>query len=309
MKRILIFLSLILVVFSCQTFDNREVHPEIRIESPAEGTRIDGTAIIVEGVTEPEADLYINDQLVELSDSGLFEYEVLLYEGVNTIVLRAEADDGVNEKSLHIYRYTRTPEPEELPEAPADAEPAVIELSATGHLITWTVDGETPQGVKVCISRDENPVYPTRDSDQAHYISSPDVRRFVLEAYDGPGRYFVRVGQYNDGEILTYSNQVQVNLIEDISNIDSIRLFSSPPNISWMPERLPQTGFVVSWSKEPSPTYPPRDSDNVHVWLDAFTAIDTLQAFDGPGQYYVRVFEYLGAEAGAVSNQLIINLY
>ncbi|MFA5420528.1 MAG: Kazal-type serine protease inhibitor [Patescibacteria group bacterium] len=91
-----------------------------------------------------------------------------------------------------------------------------IKLEANGSKINWTANGNSVKGFKVVWSKNENPTYPTRKADKYHYYDDSNKNSDTIEAFDGDGIYYVRVCEYLSGKCGTYSNQVRVNLTEDI---------------------------------------------------------------------------------------------
>ena len=69
-----------------------------------------------------------------------------------------------------------------------------------------------PEGVKIVWSRTTNPEYPPREQDQAVFRGIDDPLETRLEAFDGPGTYYVRAGWYKNSRILFYSTQVETVL-------------------------------------------------------------------------------------------------
>ncbi len=63
--------------------------PRLVIMSPEANSETDGRMIVVEGVTEKDAKLYINDQTITINDEGKFREEITIQPGANTISLRA----------------------------------------------------------------------------------------------------------------------------------------------------------------------------------------------------------------------------
>lgn len=84
--------------------------------------------------------------------------------------------------------------------------------STGGSSIAWDVNGNSPQGFKVVWSKNSSPTYPCRDGDKYHYYSDSGKRNDSLEAFDGSGKYYVRVCEYLGGRCGTYSNQIEINL-------------------------------------------------------------------------------------------------
>lgn len=87
-----------------------------------------------------------------------------------------------------------------------------IKLKMEGNTAKWEADGYSAKGFKVVWSKNSNPTYPTRTGDKYTYHSSPDSYYSKLAAFDGPGKYYVRVCEYlGDGKCATYSNEVETN--------------------------------------------------------------------------------------------------
>jgi cytoskeletal protein RodZ len=59
--------------------------PELAVNSPTQGQTVEVTSISVEGKTDPEAKLTVNDQEVGLDNQGNFKEEVKLSSSVNNI--------------------------------------------------------------------------------------------------------------------------------------------------------------------------------------------------------------------------------
>jgi len=87
-----------------------------------------------------------------------------------------------------------------------------IALSGLGSNISWIVDGYSVKGFKVVWSKNPGPTYPTRVSDEFHYLSDPNATSDTLNAFDGAGTYYVRVCEYLGGKCGVYSNQITVEM-------------------------------------------------------------------------------------------------
>ena len=91
----------------------------------------------------------------------------------------------------------------------------VTSITLSGHeggKVTWVTRGTSPSGYKVVWSRSQSPTYPTRSSDRYQYFSDPKVDSTTLKAFDGAGRYFVRVCEYANGKCGVYSNEIVLEL-------------------------------------------------------------------------------------------------
>lgn len=94
----------------------------------------------------------------------------------------------------------------------------------------------------------------------------------------------------------------------DNGTVDSIVLKADGAKIYWQTNGFSDQGFKVVWSKNEGPTYPLRSGDKYHYFTETNKDSDTLEAFDGSGEYYVRVCEYLGGKCGVYSNQVKVSL-
>lgn len=78
--------------------------------------------------------------------------------------------------------------------------------------VWWEVEGYSKKGFKVVWSKDSEPTYPTRSDDTYRYYSDPVTDHAKLNAFDGSGRYYVRVCEYLGGTCGLYSNEVTIEL-------------------------------------------------------------------------------------------------
>lgn len=92
-KKITITLSVILVFFGL-VYLYREIGsfseaPRLSIISPETNSEIDGNSIFVEGITEKDARLFINDQPILVNDDGKFRENITMQPGVNVINVKS----------------------------------------------------------------------------------------------------------------------------------------------------------------------------------------------------------------------------
>ena len=94
-----------------------------------------------------------------------------------------------------------------------DTEPvSLISVSGSGSSVSWSVDGYSKNGFKIVWSKNSKPTYPTREGDKYIYLSEPSSRSTNLDAFDGSGKYYVRVCEYLGGACGVYSSEIQVSL-------------------------------------------------------------------------------------------------
>ncbi len=78
--------------------------PDITLDSPADGSNFYGSTqrqINIQGTTEIEANVTINDRIVSLDNNGHFSYPVTLNSGTNTFTIKA-ADQAGNSTEKQI---------------------------------------------------------------------------------------------------------------------------------------------------------------------------------------------------------------
>jgi hypothetical protein len=181
-----------------------------------------------------------------------------------------------------------------------------VETTSSGVSLNWSKAGvDVSNGFKLVKSTSKNPVYP---GDSYVYLGA-EARSYAWKITDGKTYHF-RVCQYTGGGCGLYSNDVSATVpLADASSVSSITLTAGVDGaISWTVSGTSEQGFKVVWSKTSGPTYPTRDGDQYHYLSSAEARTDTLTAFGGDGDYYVRVCEYLGGKCGKYSNEVTINL-
>ncbi|OGE42454.1 hypothetical protein A3B45_02255 [Candidatus Daviesbacteria bacterium RIFCSPLOWO2_01_FULL_39_12] len=87
------------------TYDNEK--PSLEILNPPDGLEVHGVRIVtVEGITEPQAKVYINDNQVIVDKDGKFKVEQSLNDGENIFVIKS-VDPASNETSQQrIVKFT-----------------------------------------------------------------------------------------------------------------------------------------------------------------------------------------------------------
>lgn len=68
--------------------------PTLKIESPSAKQEFKEKEITIEGQTDPEASLKINEEVVSLDEKGNFKKKISLFEGENKIIIEATNRNG-----------------------------------------------------------------------------------------------------------------------------------------------------------------------------------------------------------------------
>ncbi len=204
------------------------------------------------------------------------------------------------------------------PTKKTDGVTSITLSSSGGGKVNWSVKGYAKQGYKLVWSKNSAPTFPTRSGDKYQYFSDPNTKSGTVTAFDGSGKYYVRVCEYLGSKCGVYSNQIDVNLESEKkeskeesgnSEVNSISLSSGGgAKVNWSVDGYSEKGFKVVWSKTSGPTYPTRSKDKYQYLSNPEVRSTTIDAFDGGGVYYVRVCEYLGGSCGVYSNEIQVDL-
>lgn len=68
--------------------------PEVKLASPQEQQTVEIPAIVVEGSTDPDAKVYVNDQEIGVDEQGKFKEEIKLSASTNTIKITSTSRFG-----------------------------------------------------------------------------------------------------------------------------------------------------------------------------------------------------------------------
>lgn len=89
-------------------FDNTP--PSLNIDSPAEGAQFIGTKqrqVTLQGTTDPDSEIRVNDRVVAVDDNGKFQFTTTLTEGENKFIIKAGDKAGnTTEKELILHFVT-----------------------------------------------------------------------------------------------------------------------------------------------------------------------------------------------------------
>ncbi len=87
---------LLFVFFAYLFFEYRYVAiaPVLSLTTPSEGQKIQSSSVLVQGKSDPDAEVTINDQTVSLQVDGTFSVEVSLKPGLNKIIVSAKNKFG-----------------------------------------------------------------------------------------------------------------------------------------------------------------------------------------------------------------------
>jgi hypothetical protein len=89
------------------TFDNKP--PELSITSPSDGTSFFGSnqrQITVQGKTETGAEITINDRIIAVDETGIFQYTTTLNEGGNSFNVKSKDQAGNITENTISFNFT-----------------------------------------------------------------------------------------------------------------------------------------------------------------------------------------------------------
>lgn len=127
--------------------------PKLVVISPEQNATLDGNSVTVEGITDKDAKVFINDQPILVSDAGKFSENLALQSGANTINVKAvnRFDKSITEALTIQSNYQETPantaesganqaeinsQPDKLSlEIRVDPGPVWVTVEADGNLV------------------------------------------------------------------------------------------------------------------------------------------------------------------------------
>ncbi len=99
------------------------------------------------------------------------------------------------------------------PEETSGGDVSSISLTSLGGGdVRWKTSGYSESGYKLVWSKNSSPTYPCRSGDKYAYYSDPETVTGEISAFDGEGKYYVRVCEYLGGKCGVYSNQIEITL-------------------------------------------------------------------------------------------------
>lgn len=98
------------------------------------------------------------------------------------------------------------------PETTSGDVSSISLTSLGGENVSWKTSGYSESGYKLVWSKTASPTYPCRSSDKYVYYSNAETTTGEISAFDGEGKYYVRVCEYLGGKCGVYSNQIEITL-------------------------------------------------------------------------------------------------
>lgn len=117
----ILFVGSVIGVINYQRKAKEQAVPKVEITKPAENAVVQEAQIVVEGKTNPDIDVLVNEKEVKSDSKGNFAAEVALEEGENTLVVIAT---NKSEKETAVERKVTRGAKQAAPQAQAPAQPA-----------------------------------------------------------------------------------------------------------------------------------------------------------------------------------------
>jgi hypothetical protein len=303
--------------------------PFLFIATPERNMEVNSPTLLISGTTEVGAKVFVNG--IEVTNNeGSFTYEMALNPGENTIKIKSVDSSGnYTEKTIEVeYNIGNedenddndsNPEPTQAKPAPTNTTPSInlwSEPDDDAIKLKWEVKNlDTSNGLKIVIATTPNPSYP---ANTAKWVDG-STREFEWKVSDGKTYYF-RICRYTGSGCDIYSNNLQTTapLITKTPiptpadvHVTSLAQIPGTTKVSWNVEGYSPSGFKVVWSLNENPVYPNRSGDKNQYFSDpSRRESENLDAFTGPGDYFVRVCAYFNGACleGSYSNQIQITL-
>lgn len=138
-----IVVVLVLVTFGYlfYQFYNFRKPPKLDVTSPEGNITVEEQQLKIEGGTEPDIFLTVNDEPVRVDENGNFKVDITLSPGTNTIIIKAQHPDNVNREAVVTRNIEYVPpenseeqgndEISETEEEEEETEPTVMNLILT----------------------------------------------------------------------------------------------------------------------------------------------------------------------------------
>ena len=247
----------------------------------------DKEAVMIKGVTDPAADIFIEGNEVK-NNGGNFELNYKLSAGDNEITITVKKDKNLNKKILNVKSTLEE-------EKSITLEGEVTDSTAN---LSWEAEGLGDiESFKTLMGKTKGVLtYPTDDYDTLGKDVSKDIWKDLED-----GEYFFRVCAYieEDG-CVAYSNQINLAVGGETETTDettdettkkksgTINLQTSKTNntisLTWSTSDNMDTsdGFRTLLSQSNDPTYPGASTHILkHYTTDTWTSLN-------PGTYYLR---------------------
>ena len=274
--------------------------PKLEILKPEDNTTVKEKNITIEGETDIDAVLTINEKEVT-NKSGVFSYPFDLEPGKNTIEIIAE--NTKEEKTIKTVTITYDS---------GDAENGKITLETSANIkdakLSWQSENITEiEGYKIVKSLNSNPVYP---SDSYRFAESSTSTYIWTDLSEGT--YHFRICAFKGDECIVYSNDSELTISKQTEEqtTGEISLSGSSDEgkvyLTWsLTDLKAEKGYKTIVSEKTNPVYP---GDTGHSISDSTSRNDTWSDLTANKTYHFRVCEYTGSACKTYSNDLEIKV-
>ncbi|MBU0614078.1 FecR family protein [Patescibacteria group bacterium] len=334
MKKLLILFSIFVISgFGCKTQDSEFIN------DLSSDVALSGTVIYTEGIVEyslQDSGWYEVDEATTLGQGSLLRTlsgakAILQFDDGS--ILRLNENSSIELKKLDVDHFQIVNNSGELYSrvVPMDRifeilmDDITVKSVGTAYV---TINSETEKSIEVYHSAVEVSKTFAEGSDvviegEKMVIESGDMEIFEMTCEDRDADDFVMWNKEKDSQ--QFSNEMgffdkdEYEEDESITNEEDKEESNSPVvssalslvslgsgEVKW--SGYSKEGYKVVWSKKSSPTYPTRSGDQYLYYSDSSRTNASVSAFDGSGEYYVRVCKYFGGKCTEYSNQVKVTL-
>lgn len=146
----IVILIVSLLVFSVfgylsYQFYNFQRPPKLEITKPANNSKVEQEKIVIEGLTEAETLIEINEKSILVNEDNSFVHELKLVPGANTITVKAIKERNRSKETIQILNITYTPKTPEVKSAKKEEEKVnkiTVEVNNQPTWLQLEVDGD-----------------------------------------------------------------------------------------------------------------------------------------------------------------------
>ena len=188
-KKIVLFF-VALIVFGAFFYLYREAGsltdtPRLIILSPEQNSQVEKNSVSLEGKTDKDASVYVNDQLVLVDDNGKFKEDISLQAGINVIRVRA------------VNKFQKeTAENVTVQAKYADNSADTASDGAVANIADQNVSGAPDGAVQIELSVDPGPVWVSVEAD-GNLVFSGTVLAGDVQKFSASDKIVIGSGQAN----------------------------------------------------------------------------------------------------------------
>ncbi len=159
-------------------------NPRLIILNPEPNSQVEGNTVSLEGKTDKDARVFVNDQVVLVDDNGKFKEDISLQSGINVIHVRA------------LNKFQKEAAENVTVQAKYDSSTDVANDGAAGNLSGENVSLTDNKAVQVELSVDPGPVWISVEAD-GNLVFSGTVLAGAVQKFSARDKIVIGSGQAN----------------------------------------------------------------------------------------------------------------